>query len=136
MGVMRRHLALRVARGFLLVILALGVCGMHTLGHLDGMHGAPQADAHGMNVAEEAASQAPAWLPAFVPDSGGLGFDPTSVCLAVLTGLMVVMMMAAWIRARRRTGVQDRSLSPARLVARPPPKPTSSRLARLSLLRI
>ncbi|MFG1702617.1 hypothetical protein ACFLIM_05435 [Nonomuraea sp. M3C6] len=133
---MRRRLALRVVRGFLLVVLSLGVYGMHTLGHLDARHGSPPADAHGMNVAQEAAPATPAGLLAFVPDPGVPGFDPTSVCLAVLTALMVVLAIAAWITTRRRTGGQGRSPSAVCQVARPPPKPTSLRLARLSMLRV
>jgi hypothetical protein len=128
-GVVRQRLALRVVRGFLLVALALGVCGMHTLGHLDGRH----AGSHGMDVAQTLV--APAGMPAFAPDPGMFGFDPTSVCLAVLTSLMLVLVLAAWIRTRRRVWGQRRSPSPVRRVARPPPKPTSLRLACLSVLR-
>jgi hypothetical protein len=110
----------------------LGVYGMHTLGHLEGGHG--QAGGHGMTVAQEMV--VPAGAPGFVPDRKMPGFDPTSVCLAVLTALMLVMVMAAWIRIRRRTGGGSRSLSWVRQVARPPPQATAERLAGLSLLRI
>ncbi|MGW6503387.1 hypothetical protein [Nonomuraea angiospora] len=136
MGVVRRRLALRVVRGFLLVLLALGVCGMHTLGHLDGGHGGTSSDVHGMGVVQEPVPMAPAGLRAFVPEHDMPGFDPTDVCLAVLTSFMVMMMLAAWIKAWRRTGGRGWSRPPVRQVARPPPKTTSLRLASLSMLRI
>ncbi|WP_188193587.1 DUF6153 family protein [Nonomuraea sp. SYSU D8015] len=134
MGAVRRRLASRFARGVLLVVLALGVCGMHTLGHLDGGHTASPVSTHGMNPPQQAAVIV--GLPAFAPDPGMAGFDPTDVCLAVLTSLMVALVLAAWIRTRRRTGAQGRSPASPRWVARPPPRPTSLRLARLSVLRI
>ena len=135
MGVARRRLASRVVRGFLLVLLALGVCGMHTLGHLDGGHGGTSSDVHGMGVVQEPVPMAPAGLQAFVPERDMPGFDPTDVCLAVLTAFMVMMMLAAWIKVRR-TGGRGRSRPSVRQVARPPPKTASLRLASLSMLRI
>lgn len=133
MGGTRQRLAMRFARALLLVLLALGVCGMHTLGHLDGRHHAPPADGHGMTVSQP---EAGAGHPSIKSDPGMLGLDPANVCLAVLSVFMLVMGLAAWVGTRRRTEGQAGSLSPARRVARPPPKPTSLRLARLSVLRI
>ncbi|TMR93565.1 hypothetical protein EJK15_38745 [Nonomuraea basaltis] len=136
MGVVRRRLALRVARGLLLVVLALGVYGMHTLGHADGRHGGSPPDAHGMGVAQEPLIAVPAGLRAFVPGHEMPGFDPASVCLAILTSLVVVLLIAAWTRAGQRSDGGGRASAPIRRVARPPPKPTSLRLASLSILRI
>ncbi|WP_327585180.1 DUF6153 family protein [Nonomuraea sp. NBC_00507] len=136
MGVVRRRLALRVARGLLLVALALGVGGMHTLGHVDGRHAGSPPDAHGMGVAQEPPLTVPAGLQAFVPEQKMPGLDPTSVCLAILSSLMVVLLIAAWIRARRRLGDSSGVLPSVQRVARPPPKPTSVNLASLSILRI
>ncbi|MBT2227694.1 hypothetical protein [Nonomuraea sp. NEAU-A123] len=133
MGVLRQGLALRVARGFLLVVLSLGVCGMHTLGHLDGRHGDPSTGMHGISADIETL---PAGLQVFAPGRDMPGFDPTSVCLAVLTSLLLMVLMTAWVRSRRAVTGIDGPLSPVRQVARPPPEPTSLRLARLSLLRI
>ncbi|MFB4284067.1 hypothetical protein ACBJ59_52885 [Nonomuraea sp. MTCD27] len=131
---MRRIRAVRVARAVLLVALALGVCGMHTLGHLDGRHGGPFAGAHAMEVFTPTPHQAE--LPAFGPDHGMPGFDPTDVCLAVLMSIIVLLLSAARIRAVRGAGAGGGALSSVRLVARPPPKLTSRRLAILSMLRI
>ncbi|MEU4235132.1 hypothetical protein AB0F17_63610 [Nonomuraea sp. NPDC026600] len=126
---MERRLALRVVRGFLLVILALGVYGMHTLGHVEGGHG-------GSSAAGMVREFVPEGMRAFVPEGGMPGLDPTSVCLAVLTSFVIVLVLAAWIKARRRTFRDPWSLSPVQQVARPPPKRTSLRLARLSMLLI
>ncbi|MEV4177141.1 DUF6153 family protein [Nonomuraea sp. NPDC049709] len=131
---MRRFRAVRVARAVLLVALALGVCGMHTLGHLDGRHGGPSPGAHAMEGFAPAAHQAE--LPAYGPDRGMPGFDPTDVCLAVLMSIIVLLLGAARIRAGRRTGAGGGALSSVRQVARPPPELTSRRLAILSMLRI
>ena len=131
MGELERRLALRVVRGFLLVILALGVYGMHTLGHAECRHDGSPGDASVM-VRELVSSGSLG----FVPDRGMPGLDPTSVCLAVLTSLGIVLVLAAWIKERRRTSANTLSSSSVQRVARPPPKTTSLRLARLSMLRI
>ncbi|GAA3236002.1 hypothetical protein [Nonomuraea helvata] len=136
MGVARRRLVLRVARAFLLVVLAMGVYGMHTLGHVHGRHSRPSSDAHGMSVGEEPLLVVPAGLRAFVPEHEMPGLDPTSVCLAILTSFLVMLLMAAWARVGRSTYDGVGGPPPVRQVARPPPKPTSVRLAGLSMLRI
>ncbi|MGW0201404.1 hypothetical protein [Nonomuraea sp. NPDC003201] len=123
-------------RGFLLVFLALGVCGMHTLGHFDGGHSGTSSDVRGKGVVPEPVLMASVGLQAFVPEHDMPGFDPTDVCLAILTSFMVMMMLAAWIKVRRRSGDRGWSRLSVRQVARPPPKTTSLRLARLSMLRI
>jgi hypothetical protein len=135
-GVARRRLALRVARGLLLVVLALGVYGMHTLGHVHGRNGGLSSDAHGMNVAQEPLPVVPAGLRAFVPEHEMPGLDPTSVCLAILMSLVVMLVVAVWTRVGRRTNDGFGGLPPVRQVARPPPRSTSLRLASLSMLRI
>ncbi|MET8003409.1 hypothetical protein [Nonomuraea glycinis] len=125
-------LALRVARGFLLVIVAMGVYGMHTLGHLDGQHGGQIV---GVHHSAEALTAPPPWHDGFAPSRDMPGLDPTSVCLAVLASVLAVAAMAAWIRLRRQVGNGESSV-PAYQVARPPPELVSLRLARLSVLRI
>ncbi|MEU1389083.1 MULTISPECIES: DUF6153 family protein [unclassified Nonomuraea] len=122
----------RGARALLLVVLALGVCGMHTLGHVNARH--DMADArHGPAVAHEAPVAALAGL---APGHEMPGLDPAGVCLAVLTSLLVVVLLALWVGVRRRAvGGADPGAA-FRPVARPPPRPTSLRLARLSILRI
>ncbi|MEV0388042.1 hypothetical protein [Nonomuraea sp. NPDC050643] len=127
----------RVARAVLLVALALGVCGMHTLGHLDGRHGGTAAGGHAMEVvAPTPLPVVPAGLQAFVPDRGMPGFDPTDVCLAILMSFVVLLLTAAWIKVGRRAGARGGPLSSVQQIARPPPKHISRRLAILSMLRI
>ncbi|MEO3867596.1 DUF6153 family protein [Nonomuraea sp. B12E4] len=133
---MRRFRAVRVARAVLLVALALGVCGMHTLGHLDGRHAGHAAVTHAMETAQSPLPAVPAGLQAFVPDRGMPGFDPTDICLAILMSLIVLLLASVYTRMNRRAGARDGMTSPVRQVARPPPKLTSQRLAILSMLRI
>ncbi|MFI6316428.1 hypothetical protein ACIBG8_02860 [Nonomuraea sp. NPDC050556] len=103
---------MRVARWFLLVALALGVCGMHSLGHVASGH-AVHDQASGMG--EKA------------PD-----LDPTAVCLAVLTSLLILFVAALAGRSRRAAagGTGARASVPG--VARAPPGRTRS----LVVLRI
>ncbi|GAA3682135.1 hypothetical protein GCM10022224_053130 [Nonomuraea antimicrobica] len=133
---MRRRRASCAVRAVLLVALALGIGGMHTLGHLDGRHGAAPGGAHATEVAPAAPSVVPAGLVAFVPDRTMPGFDPTDVCLAVLASLVVLLLGAGWAWAGRRSAAGVELPSSVRRVARPPPKLTSRRLAVLSMLRI
>ncbi|MCG5213192.1 hypothetical protein [Streptosporangium sp. KLBMP 9127] len=123
----------------MLVILALGVCGMHTLGHLDSGHGrvgGATMAAHGF-PADEAI--APMSFPAAdfstpVPRMPEL--DPTSVCVAVLTSLLLLALATLRTRARRIAhGLTDSALSVLG-VTRPPPRSPAERLAQLSVLRL
>jgi hypothetical protein len=127
--------AVHTLRSVLLVALALGVCGMHTLGHLDGRHGGSSA-AHDMQAAPAVVAVVPAGMEAFVPDGKMPGLDPTDVCLAVLMTFVVLLLIATWARAGRRGDGEGETWASASQVARPPPKLTSRRLAILSMLRI
>jgi len=122
-------------RWLLLVALVLGVAGMHTLGHpkpgrgLDGM--VTSTSAHG--------SDGP---PGFDPHSAGQasderlpGLDPMAVCLAILSSLALLVSVSATLRARLAVGELSGSRSWRPRIARPPPKRTAVRLARLSVLR-
>ncbi|MFD8528933.1 hypothetical protein ACFV0L_16090 [Streptosporangium canum] len=74
-------------------------------------------------------------LPRLDPDGDLPRLDPASVCLAVLTALLVLLLGALWARRRApRAGTVALASSPP--VARPPPRRTALRLARLSVLRI
>ncbi|MFI7693128.1 hypothetical protein ACIBQ6_28925 [Nonomuraea sp. NPDC049655] len=130
MGILRRG-----ARALLLVVLALGVCGMHTLGHVNARHDMANARPV-LAVAHELPAAPVAALAGLAPGHEMPGLDPAGVCLAVLTSLLVVVLLALWVGVRRRA-VGGAGPGPAfRPVARPPPRPTSLRLARLSILRI
>lgn len=156
----RRH-PLRVPRRLLLLItLVLGIAGMHTLGHADHGRDRPGAAGHGVaaehgkilsgttgrGMAAERRGPEPALVSPPAPESwdgrrvsdtdGDLPrLDPASVCLAVLTALLVLLLGALWARRRApQAGTVALASSPP--VARPPPRRTALRLARLSVLRI
>ncbi|MET8334907.1 hypothetical protein ABZV14_00635 [Streptosporangium canum] len=159
-GPARRH-PLRVPRRLLLLItLVLGIAGMHTLGHADHGRDRPGAAGHGVTaehgkllsgttgrgMAAERRGPEPALMSPPAPESGAGRWvsdtdgdlprlDPASVCLAVLTALLVLLLGALWARRRApRAGTVALASSPP--VARPPPRRTALRLARLSVLRI
>lgn len=134
---MRRSRTVQALRAVLLVTLALGVCGMHTLGHLDGRHGGSSAAVHGMKATPGPVSVVvPAGSEAFVPEREMPGLDPTDVCLAVLMSFVVLLLITAWTRVGRRSADEGRMPLSVRQVARPPPRLVSRRLAILSMLRI
>jgi hypothetical protein len=126
----------RVSRWLLIVALTLGVAGMHTLGHLDSGHGSGGMSAATMHGTAMQPQLARSTDPGF--SSSGeepRGFDPTSICLAVLTGLLILFLAArrsrlGWVPPTGGPGASHTH------VARPPPKRTALRLARLSILRI
>jgi hypothetical protein len=125
-------------RLLLVVLVALGVAGMHTLGHpRGGGHGsgAPAGTAHMTEPAPAAMDVAGE----VVVHGWDLGLDPSSVCLAILVVFSVAALLTALLlRGGRRpppTGRHRRLIAPA---GRGPPPPVSvgSRLADLSVLRI
>ncbi|NUW43602.1 hypothetical protein [Nonomuraea rhodomycinica] len=162
----------RGSRLALLVLLVLGVCGMHTLGHV-GLHrshggtATPQRS-HGATAAPAPADHARAGgtrpdhtrpggtrpdhtrADPTRPDHTGRhaageassaggqlpDLDPGSVCLAVLTSLLLLIVAAARARAGRGEHTPDAAGQVAGRTARPPPRPLSLRLARVSVLRI
>ncbi|MFI6291979.1 DUF6153 family protein [Nonomuraea sp. NPDC050790] len=109
-------MALRLGRLLLLVLLVVGVCGMHTLGHLS--HGEPHA----------VAVQAPV---AVDQDDGLPGMDPGVVCLAVLTSMVFLLLALVWAGTLPSPLRAVRRFWRVRGVARAPP-----RLAELSVMRI
>ncbi|MBG0830153.1 hypothetical protein HS041_20515 [Planomonospora sp. ID67723] len=139
-----RRSAVRAGRWTLLLALVLGVAGMHTLGHLDherrhdGVTASGHAPAAGHGHAR--AHLPPATADGTQPVSGlgdlPAGFDPTSVCLAVLASVLLVVAGALWAWIRRASEVRAAGVRPALFVARPPPRRTALRLARLCVLRI
>ncbi|MEV7007027.1 hypothetical protein [Streptosporangium sp. NPDC051022] len=186
------------SHGLLLVMLALGIAGMHTLGHPGhgpAREGGPMASGHTLEAGRPAAESRPAFtstsmsmsmsisaagpvpvsapppvpvpasapvptsasVPASVPEQavppgrvaasslsadpgpgdGVPGLDPSSVCLAVLTGLLVLTLSAvASAHARRPREDAAPAAAPPQRAARPPPRRTALRLACLSVLRI
>ncbi|WP_133875878.1 DUF6153 family protein [Paractinoplanes brasiliensis] len=135
----------RTARLALLLATALGLTLMHTLGHtgvradphpaMTGMSTAVAADAAGMLSAVVTAAQP-------CPDGhcdghGGHGSGAWSACLAILTGLAVIMMLL-WLL----TAIGGHRLLPVPAVPRslspraPPDRTTGLILASAAVLRI
>ncbi|MEU6743633.1 hypothetical protein [Streptosporangium sandarakinum] len=102
-------------------------------------HGAPEAlpGDHGRSGAGAASHLTPDPRGSLSGPGGTLpSSDPSSVCLAVLTSLVLLLAGAAWAWTRRSREARPAGVRPAPLVARPPPPRTALRLARLSVLRI
>jgi hypothetical protein len=148
MGKPIRGVLLRASRRLLLLMLVLGVCGMHTMGHLNPdhaqgmasvtpMHGAPSgSDAMDSRSTPSAAGSSQEGHLTSTSGTGMPGFDPSAVCLAVLASLLVLTVAVTWIRARCVSEGLIGAVASVRRVARPPPKRNALRLARLSVLRI
>lgn len=123
----------RLSRWALLVLLVVGVCGMHTLGHPGTSH------AHG----EAAVASMPAGhLPAAVmgdavSSSGELpDLDPGTMCLAVLTSLLLLWAAARRGRLLGHAETPFGAGPDVRRAGRPPPPFMALRLSRVSVLRI
>ena len=154
---MRGRLRAGGAFGYLLlvVVLALGVFAMHTMGHPDvssghGVSGTSPAVAggHQDGMAQKATAVEPLAQPEAMVEHGtaasagkspvhGLpsGMDLMSVCLAVLTVWLLGLFLRAAVarRQERSTALLARSVALAR-PSIPPPRPPL--LAQLSVLRI
>ena len=142
----RRGRRVSLPRVVLLVLLAFGVAGMHTLGHDDGGHA---ASAH-PSAASGAVPAMPAFAiaerdsardlvpPAGAPSSGGgVDLNLFSVCLAVLGGF--ILLLGVTLRGTRSvwqsSGVG--ALFAAGRGGRGPPGPSAGlRLLRVAVLRI
>ena len=134
-------------RVLVLVAVAIGVFGMHTVGHASmSAHGGisePSAvTSHGASpdgdvvMASEQALLPGA--PGFV-GAGGLMLDPTIMCLAVLSaaGLLVLLRLAFRRRAGRRAATPGQlSRVGAGSCRAPPSVPVGLAVARVSVLRV
>jgi hypothetical protein len=141
----------------LLVLTALGVAGMHTMGHVGAGHGthAVQAVQHAMHTVQAvhagphtatapAATSMIAAVPPValariaVPHRGG-DLDPTQMCLAVLTLVGSALLIAAALLAigrPARSGTALRTVFAASGRDPPPRRPPVGLLvAELSVLR-
>lgn len=110
----------------LLVLLAFGVAGMHTLGH-PADH--PTAG-HAIHSVVQAAASGD------MPDR--MGMNPADVCLAVLTVFGLLVLVSALLRQARRVADSTTALPSAAIPAgRGPPTRTGMGLilADLSVLR-
>lgn len=125
----------------LIVMLALGVLVMHSVGHPDSptAHPSAQPSAHraahpSAHAAAAMAVAAPADGPRAAPHAPGMPMDMASLCVAVLgAAILLVLLRAAQDRARRGPA-RPRAGAVTGLVPRPPPRIPD--LALLSILRI
>ncbi|MGP3984892.1 DUF6153 family protein [Streptomyces sp. KR80] len=142
----------------LMLVLAFSVFAMHTLGHPDDQSGAhagalsahsaaaePKAmgpdhstetgDAHSFVLTMEEREHGAASLNTQVPSDG---MDSMSVCLAVLSSLLLAVLLRLAL-ARERLGWTNLTaavLASLRPEAPPPRGPSGPSLAQLSVLRI
>jgi hypothetical protein len=112
-----------------LALLALGILGMHTLGHtsghdMDGMRRGMAVSA--VHVADSQATHTPA---------PGHGFDPTAMCVAVLGSLLLAVALRVLLGSRRLAATPWLAAA-ALVIPRPEPPPQAPDLVRLSVLRI
>ncbi len=128
---------LRLLRRLFLLMVILGVFGMHTLGHPESGHG------HGDVVAMPAhmSGDEPRAVTVAMADVASAGptlpdFDPASTCLAVLTSFLILLLAALRVRSRRWSSVLARTGVWVRCVPRPPPRRVALDLTRLAVLRI
>jgi hypothetical protein len=135
----------RAARLALLLATALGLALMHTLGHT-GVRADPHPATTGMSTSAQAGAagmlKAVAAVAQPCPDGhcdghGGHGSGAWSACLAILTGLAVIVMLLWLLTAVRGQRVLPvptvlRALSPRA----PPDRTTGLTLASAAVLRI
>ncbi|MFF5787371.1 DUF6153 family protein [Streptomyces sp. NPDC012693] len=120
-----------LAHLLLVVVLALGLFLMHSLGHPEGSggHGGATAtsahDSHGSHGGESSDAR----------HEPGTGTDPTTLCVAVLAGwLLMGLVRAALGRRPHWLVLLLAGLAPALRPHAPPRRPPD--LTRLSVLRI
>ncbi|MFJ6719259.1 MULTISPECIES: DUF6153 family protein [unclassified Streptomyces] len=125
----------------LIIMLALGVLVMHSVGHPDSPTAHPsaqpsahRADQRTAHAATAMAVAAPADGPRAAPHDPGMRMDMASLCVAVLgAAILLVLLRAALGRAVRGPA---RPRSGAVTAPAPRPPPLISDLALLSILRI
>ncbi|MFE6338215.1 DUF6153 family protein [Streptomyces sp. NPDC057798] len=115
----------------LVVVLALGVFVMHTLGHPeDPSHAGSHASAHAAAM-DHPAAPGPDGSSTHEP---AVPMDPMSLCVAVLFGALVLAALSKAASARARD-VAARLLAQVAAVGRPRPPPRGPDLTQLSVLR-
>ncbi|WP_113700717.1 DUF6153 family protein [Nonomuraea lactucae] len=124
-----RHLS----RWALLVLLVIGVCGMHTLGHPGSSHGQSETAVASMPMGH----MPPSIMDGAVSSSGELpDLDPGTVCLAVLTSLLLLFLDARRGRLIGRGETPFAAGPDTGRAGRPPPRFMALELIRVSVLRV
>lgn len=126
-------------RLLLLLLAALGVTGMHTLGHPEtahghGTHGAAVAMAH--MHGDETRATPPGMAHADPAGAALPDLDPSATCLAVLTSLLLALVTVLIPPRRDRHDAPAGTERRVRYVPRPPPRPIALDLTRVAVLRI
>ncbi|MFB6951902.1 DUF6153 family protein [Streptomyces niveus] len=124
-----------LGRLLLIVVLALGVFAMHTVGHPDESGAGAMVHASGEPAPPpEPAPPHPSAADEPVMGMDGMSMDMTSLCLAVLsTWALAALLLAAFAR---RADVFTDPLAGLRVAPRPNPPPRTPELTLLSVLRI
>ncbi|MGW8669703.1 DUF6153 family protein [Streptomyces niveus] len=131
-----------LGRLLLIVVLALGVFAMHTVGHPDESYASESGAGTMAHASDEPApppqpEQAPPHPAAAdepVMGMDGMSMDMASLCLAVLsTWALAALLLAAFAR---RADVFTDPLAGLRVASRPNPPPRTPELTLLSVLRI
>jgi len=121
----------------LLLLTALGLTMMHTLGHAGMQMDAPAAP-HAATLGAHAPATASALPPC--PDDHcphHPGMDGWSVCLGILGGLAVVVLLAAYLAGRHSAELTPASATiPGKASRSPPRAPTGLLIASTAALRI
>jgi hypothetical protein len=136
-----REQAVGRGRLTLLVVLVLGVAGMHTLGHVGdtGHHAAPAALGHADNdvtLVHAPTDQPPAASGTGETPGDGPSLDLFAVCLAVLGAASILLGMARTGRlCRGHARLQRAVRAPRRAGRGPPSRPLGLRLAVVSVSR-
>ncbi|MFG6201850.1 hypothetical protein [Nonomuraea sp. JJY05] len=132
---MARRLLLPGLPWLLPLLIAFGVAGMHTLGHLASHHGV--AVAQGSHVhASPATSFEMDRSELAICSRDAVGFDPSDVCLAVLTSVVALVGAVVWAATLYWHAGMGGWGSPARTAARAPPRRLAPGPAALSVMRI
>ncbi|MFF2642841.1 hypothetical protein ACFVUB_23755 [Streptomyces niveus] len=131
-----------LGRLLLIVVLALGVFAMHTVGHPDESYASESGAATMVHASDEPApppSPPPAPPHPSAADEpvmgmDGMSMDMASLCLAVLsTWALAALLLAAFAR---QDGLFTNPLAGLRVAPRPNPPPRTPELTLLSVLRI
>ncbi|MGW6843487.1 hypothetical protein [Streptomyces sp. NPDC054958] len=140
------------SRLLLLAALLLGIVTMHTLGHPTESHAVQDVSpAHSVASAEQpapavhggtrhtaaAAAGVPSpAVPAWGYEMPATEMDPTSVCLAVLAGLVVLLIGTGRTGSRRAAPLGGAARIPGRSGGGPDPPTPRELLTRLAVLRV
>ena len=131
-----------VLRLLLPVVTAIGIAGMHTLGHPSNEGTASSVHKAAVHVDEEPMAEAVGAAMTTViyreTHDTGMRMHPLDVCVAILLGGLLVLLVAVVIRDRRRRMLDTHVQAAVAVTVRGPPRPSRFGLvlAHLSVQRI